>query len=68
MLHEISKQKMITACKKVKGEGKVHRRTSHKGPDGDRRYSSTFSLTSALHVSVWLTPRPGHSTSRKDAR
>jgi len=27
---------------------KVHRRTGHEGPEGEYRYSSTLSLTSAL--------------------
>jgi hypothetical protein len=29
----------------------------------NRRYSSTISLTWALEVGVWLTPRPGHLTA-----
>ena len=32
-----------------KGKGKVHPRTGHEGPDREHRYSSTLSLTSALH-------------------
>jgi len=31
-----------------KGKGKVHPRTGHEGPEGEQRYSSTLSLTSAL--------------------
>jgi hypothetical protein len=31
-----------------KGKGKVHPRTGHEGPEGEHRYSSTLSLTSAL--------------------
>ena len=34
--------------------------TDHKGPEGEKGYSSTFSLTSALDVAGWLTSRPGH--------
>jgi len=34
----------------VKGKGKVHSRTGHEGPEGEYRYSSTLSLTSALDV------------------
>ena len=30
------------------GKGKVHPRKGHEGPEGEYRYSSTFSLTSAL--------------------
>jgi hypothetical protein len=33
---------------KGKGKGKVHPITEHKGPEGEQRYSSTLSLTSAL--------------------
>ena len=31
-----------------KVKGKFHPRTSHEGPEGEQRYSSTLSLTSAL--------------------
>jgi len=31
-----------------KGKGKVHPRTGHEGPEGEERYSSNLSLTSAL--------------------
>ena len=31
-----------------KGQGKFNPITSHEGPDGENRYSSTLSLTSAL--------------------
>ena len=31
-----------------KGKGKLHPRTSHEGPEGEYRYGSTLSLTSAL--------------------
>ena len=34
---------------KIKGKGKVHPRTGHEGPEGDYRYCSTISLTSALN-------------------
>ena len=33
-----------------KGEGKVHPRTGHKGPEKEYMYSFTLSLTSALDV------------------
>ena len=36
---------------------------AHRG-----RYSSTLSLTSALDVGGWLTPRPGHFTPGKWTR
>ena len=35
---------------KGKGEGKVHPRTGHEGPEVELRYSSTLSSTSALDV------------------
>jgi hypothetical protein len=31
-----------------KGNGKVHPRTSHEGPEGEQRYRYTLFLTSAL--------------------
>jgi len=31
-----------------KGKGKVHPRTGHEGPQAEKRYSSTLSLTLAL--------------------
>jgi len=34
----------------VEGKGKVHPRTGHEGPEGEKRYSSTLSLTSALNT------------------
>ena len=33
---------------KGKGTGKVHPITGHEDPEGEQRYSSTLSLTSAL--------------------
>jgi hypothetical protein len=48
---------------KGKGKGKVHPRTVREGPEGEKRYSSDLSLTSALdvvggqrHAPVALTP------------
>jgi hypothetical protein len=31
-----------------KSIGKIHSRTGHEGPEGEKRYSSTLDLTSAL--------------------
>ena len=42
-----------------KGEGKVHPGTDHEGLEGEKMYSSTLTLTSALDGGVWSTPRPG---------
>jgi len=35
----------VVCCK---SKGKVHPRTGHEGPEGEKRYSRTLSLTSAL--------------------
>jgi len=50
----------------VKAEG--HPRTGHEVPEGEYRYSSTVSLTSALDGGwvVNATPRPGRFTSGND--
>ena len=37
-----------SVAQKGKGKGKGHCRTGHEGPEGEWRYSSTLSLTSAL--------------------
>jgi hypothetical protein len=50
----------------VKGKGKVHPRTGHEGPEGEKRYSSTLSLTSALNGGGWSMPRPGRFTPGKE--
>jgi hypothetical protein len=49
-------------------KGKVLPRTGHEGPEGEYRYSSTLSLTSALDVGGWSTPRPGRFTPGKETR
>jgi hypothetical protein len=46
-------------------KGKVHPRTGHEGPEGESRYSSTLSLTSALYEGGWSTPRLGRFTPGK---
>jgi hypothetical protein len=52
----------------IKGKGKVLPRTDHEGPEGEYRYSSTLSLTSALDEGGWSTPRPGRFTPGKETR
>jgi hypothetical protein len=42
------------------GKGKVHPTICHEGTDGEYRYRSTLSLTSALDGGGRLTPRPSH--------
>ena len=44
----------------------VRPRTGYEGPEGEERYSSTLSLTSALDWGGWSTPRPGRFTTGKD--
>jgi len=44
----------------------VHPITGHEGPEGEKRYSSTLFLTSALYGGGWSTPRPGSFTPGKD--
>jgi len=50
----------------AKSKGKIHPRTGHEGPEGEQRYSSTLSLTSALDAGGWSTPRRGRFTSGDD--
>jgi hypothetical protein len=45
---------------------KVHTRTGHAEPYGEYSYTSTPSLTSALDVGGWSTPRPGCFTPGKE--
>ena len=45
--------------------GKGHPITGHEGPEGEQKYSSTLSLTSALDGGGWSTPRPGRFTLGK---
>jgi hypothetical protein len=52
--------KLLILWPSGKGKGKVHPRTGHEVPEGELRYSSTLSLTSAL-VGGWAvnaTPWP----------
>ena len=47
-------------------KGKGHPKTGREDPEGEYRYSSTLSLTSALHGGEWSTSRPGRFTPGKD--
>jgi len=40
-------------------KGKVHSRTGHEGPEGEKWYSSTLSFTSALEEGGWSSRRIG---------
>ena len=41
---------------------KFYPKTCHEGPEGEYGYSSTLSLTSALHGGGWSRPRPSRFT------
>ena len=45
--------------------GQVHPVTGHEGPEGEEKYGSTPSLTSALDGCGWSAPRPGRFTFRE---
>jgi len=45
--------------------GQGHAITVNEGPEGEEKYSSTASLTSALDGCGWSTPRPGRFTFRE---
>jgi hypothetical protein len=57
---------VLQCAPNYEGKGKVHPITGHKSPEGELRCSSTLSLTSALDVGGWSTPRPGSFTRGKD--
>jgi len=59
---DVSSLKWFWYVRNHKGKGKVHHRTGQEGPEGEYRYSSTVSLTSALGGGGWSTPRPGRFT------
>jgi len=40
--------------RKSKGKGKVHPRTGHEAPEGEKMYSSTLPSTSALDGGGWV--------------
>jgi len=51
---------------KAKVKGKVYPRTGQGGLEGEQRYRSTLSLTSALDGGGWSKPRLGRFTPGKD--
>jgi hypothetical protein len=53
---------------KSRENDKFRPRRGHQGLDGEYRYSSTLSLTSALDGGGWSKPRPGRFTPRKEIR
>jgi hypothetical protein len=54
---------VTVCCFNIKGKGQP--RTGQEGSDGEYKYSSTLSLTSALGVGGWSTPHPGRFTPGK---
>ena len=61
----VADQRSACICT-VSSKGKVQPRTGHESSEGEERYSSTLSLTSALDGGGWSTPRPGRFTPGKD--
>jgi hypothetical protein len=50
----------------VKVNEQFHPRTVHEGPEGEKIYGSTLSLTSALDRGGWSTARLSRFTPGKD--
>jgi hypothetical protein len=55
----------LLPCRTYPVKGKVHPRTGREGQDGELKYSSTLSLTSALDGGQLSTPRPCRFTPGK---
>jgi len=51
-----------------KGKVTVRPRRGHEGPEGEEKYMSSLSLTSALDGGGWSTPHPGRFTPGKQTR
>jgi len=49
-----------------RSEDKVRPTAGPEGPGGEKKYSSTLSLTATLNGGGWSTPRPGHCTPWND--
>ena len=66
---DVSKNLTAFIFKRQEGvKNKVRPRTGYEGPEGDYRYRSTLSLTSALDGGEWLTPHLGRFTPGKGTR
>ena len=50
----------------VKVKGKFHTITCHEDTEGEKRYSSTLSLTLEFDGGEWLTPRLDRCTPNSD--
>jgi len=66
MIGENSVMSQITWSKGKNVKGKVHSRKGHEGPEVEKWYSYTLSLTSALDGGGWSTPCPGRFTPGKE--
>ena len=64
-VHHCVQSKIQVTCNGL-GEGKGHPRTGHEGPEEEKMYSSTLSLTLALDGGGWSMSHPGRFTPRKD--
>jgi hypothetical protein len=66
---DVSKNLTAFIFKRQDGvKNKVRPRTGYEGPEGDYRYRSTLSLTSALDGDEWLTPHLGRFIPGKGTR
>ena len=66
--NQLFKKPLFQSPGKGKGKGKGRPRTCHEGPEGEYRFISTLSLTSALVGGRWSTLRPGSFTHGKETR
>ena len=64
--HTDAKCSASSSCgRRHEGKGKGHLRTGNEGKEGELKYSSTLSQTSALDAGGLLTPRHGRFTPGK---
>jgi hypothetical protein len=63
MLNPVTRGNYCLLSGSSKGKSTVHLRTGHEGREGEKRNSSTVSLTSALDEVGWSTSRLGRFTA-----
>jgi hypothetical protein len=56
----------LSLRKNGKSQDKFHPITGHEGPEGEKKYCATLSLTSAQDVGGWSKPRPGRFSPEKE--
>ena len=61
-------QKITVSLTQTGQKSKAYPTTGHEGPEGEKRYRSTLSLTSALDGGGSLTPSPSRFTPEKGTR